>query len=67
MKLTVNTIVHFLVHACLAKSWVPVCTGHTFSRDTGVVRGEAIREAPVPIHGRPVHGGLQVLPPGPLV
>ena len=27
----------------------------------GVVRGEALRETPVPVLGRPVHIGLQVL------
>ena len=47
------------MNTCLAHSWVPVCSGHTVPRDTGVVRGEAIRETPVPV---PVHNGLQVLP-----
>ena len=50
------------MNACLAHSWVPVCSGHTVPRDTGgggVVRGEAIREAPVPVPGRPVHDVLK--------
>ena len=49
------------MNACLAHSWAPVCSGHTVPRDTGVVRGEAICEAPVPVPGRPVQDGLQVL------
>ena len=50
------------MNACLSHSWVPVCSGHFVPRDTGVFRGEAIREASVPEPGRPVPDGLQVLP-----
>ena len=40
----------------------PYAQGTLFLEIPGVVRGEAIREAPVPVPGRPVHDGLQVLP-----
>ena len=40
----------------------PYAQGTLFLEIPGVVRGEAIREAPVPVPGRPVHAGLQVLP-----
>ena len=40
----------------------PYALGTLFLEIRGVVRGEAIREAPVPVPGRPVHDGLQILP-----
>ena len=38
-------------HLCthLAHSWSTVCSGHTVPGDTGVVRGEALRDALVPV------------------
>ena len=40
----------------------PYAQGTLFLEIPGVVRGEAVHEAPVPVPGRPVHDGLQVLP-----
>ena len=40
----------------------PYALGTLFLEIWGVVRGEAIREASVPVPGRPVHDGLQVFP-----
>ena len=34
----------------LTHSWSTVCSGHTVPGDTGVVRGEALRDALVPVH-----------------
>ena len=38
-------------HLCthLTHSWSIVCSGHTVPGDTGVVRGEALRDALVPV------------------
>ena len=62
-------IAAFLIHVINCDSisfrssynWAPVCSGYTAPRDTGVVRGEATRDAPVPVPGRPVRDGLQVI------
>ena len=40
----------------------PYALGTLFLEIRGKVRGEAICEAPVPVPGRPVRDGLQVLP-----
>ena len=50
------------MHACLAYSWVPVCSGHTVPRDTGDGSRRSYKcEAPVPVPGGPVYDGLQAL------
>ena len=66
----VGIILHFHKKQKGRAQWMPVShtLGSPYSQGTlfleipGVVRGEAIREAPVRVPGRPVHDGLQVLP-----
>ena len=50
-----------------ANSWVAVCSRHTVPRETGVARGEASRDAPVPVLRESVCDDSQVPSHCPLV
>ena len=43
-----RSITRKVQHVCRTHSLVPVCSGHTVPRDTGVVRGETLHDSLVP-------------------